>query len=202
MKVVAAIPVPFDPTVVDLDVLHRITHQQDLPDDVEVDWCFTKGHDIGIERNELVRKSLEMGADKIWFVDSDVQVPMDALSNLLNPEADVVMGFVPLRNTKTHSSNVYRPGSSFSKDGRIKYPELSSEPERVVVKGGGFACVLLSASVFSKLEKPWFVYYESQSGIRRGEDLGFCYKLEAMGIRVFADTRVRCGHRRSGYQYE
>lgn len=202
MKVVAAIPVPFDPTVVDLDVLHRITHQQHLPDDVEVDWCFTKGHDIGIERNELVRKSLEMGADKIWFVDSDVLVPKDALSNLLNPEADVCMGFVPIRNTKTHSSAVYLPGPSFSKDNRIKIPALDELPPRVEVKGGGFACVLLSASVFSRVDKPWFVYHESENGIRRGEDIGFCYKLGYEGITVYADTRVRCGHRRSGYQYE
>lgn len=202
MKVVAAIPVPFDPTVVDLDILHRITHQKDLPEGVEVDWCFTKGHDIGIERNELVRKCLDMGADKIWFVDSDTQVPMNALSNLLNPEADAVMGFVPLRNTKTGSSSVYRVGPSFAKDNRIKIAELNDLPTRVVVKGGGFACVLLSASVFSKIDSPWFVYYESKNGVRRGEDLGFCYKLESAGVTVFADTRVRCGHRRSGYQYE
>lgn len=202
MKVMAAIPVPFDPTVVDLEVLHRITHQEGLPDGVEVDWCLTKGHDIGIERNELVRKCLDQGADKIWFVDSDVMVPKDALANMLNPEADVVIGFVPLRNTKTGSSSVYRVGASFSKDNRIKFDELADTPARMAVKGGGFACVLLSASVFSKIEKPWFVYYESKGGIRRGEDLGFCYKLEAAGFKVEADTRVRCGHRRSGYQYE
>ena len=202
MKVVAAIPVPYDPTVIDLEVLYRITHQEGLPDDVEVDWVYVKGHDIGIERNELVRKCLEQGADKIWFIDSDVLVPKDALARLLNPEADVVMGFVPIRNTKTGSSAIYLPGTSFLKDNRIKMAHLDKLSTRTEVKGGGFGCVLRSASVFSRIDTPWFVYYESENGVRRGEDLGFCYKLEAEGIQVYADKRVRCGHRRSGYQYE
>lgn len=202
MKVTACIPIPMDPSVFDLEVLYRITHQEGLPDDVEVDWVYVKGHDVGIERNELVRKALKGGADKVWFVDSDVMVPKDALKNMLDPEVDICMGFVPIRNTKKKASCVYRTGVSFNADNRYKYNgEIESLGTRTQVKGGGFACVLLDKRVFDKMDPPWFVYNETKSGVRRGEDLGFCYAAEAHGIGIVADNRVLCGHKRSDYDY-
>ena len=202
MKVIACIPVPMDPSVFDLENLHLITHQEGLQEGVEVDWIYVKGHDVGIERNELVRKALQEGADKIWFVDADVRVPKDALKNMLDPETDICMGFVPIRNTKKMASCVSRVGMNFSQDSRYKYGgEIESLPDRVQVKGGGFACVLLDKKVFEKLDPPWFVYHESKNGVRRGEDLGFCYAAEAHGLQIFADSRVLCGHKRSDYEY-
>lgn len=202
MKVIACVPVPMPPIVFDLEVLDRITHQEGLPDGVELDWIYVNGHDVGIERNELVRKALDKGADKVWFVDSDVTVPRDALKHMLEPDTDVVMGFVPIRNTRKRASCVYKHGGYFSAENRYTYGgEIEGLDPRIDVKGGGFACVLVDKRVFEKVPTPWFEYTETKTGIRRGEDIGFCYKLANAGIRVFADSRVLCGHQRSGYDY-
>lgn len=202
MKILAAVPIEKNNKGLDLEVIYRMTHQSGLPDGVDLDWIFVKGHDIGIERNALVRDAKGKGADKIWFVDSDVMVPEDALKNMLDPDVDVCMGFVPIRNTKRRASCIHKKAPYFDPKMRITYgEEIDSLPDRVEVKGGGFACVLMNLSVFDKVETPWFMYKENKNGVRTGEDISFCYKLEAEGIPVFADTRVRCGHQRSDYDY-
>ena len=53
--------------------------------------------------------------------------------------------------------------------------------------------------VFDEIEPPWFLYTESKTGVRRGEDITFCYKVADAGIHIYADTRVLCKHKRSDW---
>lgn len=197
MRIMAATPVPTN-GYLEPECIHSIIHQ-DLPEGVTVDWEFVRGHEVFVERNELVRMALEGGYDKVLFVDSDVMVPLDAVSNMLETGKDVVMGFVPMKNTKTGHSAVYRHGSFFDKDNRYTMDEAKALDGPVDVKGGGFGCVMVDCRIFSEMQPPWFVYSESQAGIRRGEDLHFCYKAADMGVRIFADPRVVCKHKRSDW---
>ena len=69
----------------------------------------------------------------------------------------------------------------------------------------GLGCVLVHASVFDDIEKPWFRWtkdYEDHpwdlrhigevSGV--SEDFYFCHKLAKAGYDVHLDTSVRCVH--------
>lgn len=198
MRIMAATPVP-STGAVEPECVHAILHQE-LPQGVSIDWEFERGHEVFVERNALVRKAQEGGYDKVLFVDSDVRLPKGAVASLLDPDIPIAMGFVPFKNTKTGKCSVYRPASFFDKDKCIFMEELKTLPDRVKVKGGGFGCVLIDMSVFETVPSPWFLYTESESGIRRGEDLHFCYKAAEYGFDIFADTRVLCKHKRSDWQ--
>ena len=79
-------------------------------------------------------------------------------------------------------------------------PEL---PEgRTLVKGGGFACALVKASVFTILQDPWFQYVINENGSTLSEDYYFCRNARFMGLDIYMDPRVRCGHLARYYQYE
>lgn len=173
--------------------------RQELPEGVELDWDFERGHQVFVERNELVRRALDGGYDRIFFVDSDVKLPEGAVKNLLDPEEPIVMGFVPMKNTKNGKSSVYKHGGFFDKKNCILLNDLEHLPNRLDVKGGGFGCVLVDISVFKQVEPPWFLYTENKHGTRRGEDISFCYKVADYGFRIFADTRVCCKHKRSDW---
>ena len=174
--------------------------RQELPEGVELDWDFERGHQVFVERNELVRRALDGGYDRIFFVDSDVKLPEGAVKNLLDPEEPIVMGFVPLKNTRTEKTSVYKHGKFFDKRNCYITYELDIMDGRVCVKGGGFGCVMIDTDVFREIEPPWFVYSENKNGIRKGEDISFCYKAAEHGYDIKADPRVLCKHKRSDWQ--
>lgn len=197
MKIMAATPVP-STGAVEPECVRSIFNQA-LPKDSTLKWDFERGHEVYIERNSLVRKAKEGGYSHLLFVDSDVELPENALLNLSSWGKPVVMGFVPFKNTKTGKCSVYKPGSYFNKDNCVKADELGSLPDLLEVKGGGFGCVLIDMDVFDEIEPPWFLYTESKTGVRRGEDITFCYKVADAGIHIYADTRVLCKHKRSDW---
>jgi predicted peroxiredoxin len=51
------------------------------------------------------------------------------------------------------------------------------------------SCVLISKSVFEKIEKPYFFPIPEV-----GEDLSFCYKVKEAGIKMYCDTTIQFGH--------
>ena len=197
MRILAATPVPSTGSVEPECV--RSIFSQELPEGYSLDWDFIRGHDVGIQRNEIVRLAKKGGYSKLLFVDSDVQLPDGALSKLLEWDKPIVMGCVPFKNTKTGKCSVYLQDTYFNKDKCIKASELKDLPDILEVKGGGFGCVLIDMGVFDEIESPWFEYTESPSGIRRGEDISFCYKAAESEIKIFADTRVLCKHKRSDW---
>ena len=73
--------------------------------------------------------------------------------------------------------------------------------DRIVVKGGGFACAMINVSVFKLLPFPWFRYVTYEDGSSLSEDLFFCLRAAESGFVIEADTRVRCGHMARYFQW-
>lgn len=170
----------------------------------DVVFKFVKGYTVDKARNIIAKKALEGGFDYVMMVDSDTIIPSDSLKNMLDPEADVVIGCCPKKNTKTGQTALCalkdNPiGKGFHN--ALTYSDLQGT-ERILLKGGGFACVLIRTSVFAQLKYPYFQYVLYESGAALSEDFYFCkYVLEA-GLKIYADPRVKCGHLVRYFQYE
>lgn len=161
-----------------------------------------KGYDCARARNEIVKLMIKGGYDYVFMVDSDIKLPEDALKRLLEWPVDVCLGCYPHKNNKDKQAELFKRGSADFVN-RFTYPELDSLNEsRIRVKGGGFGCALVKRQVFDQLPYPWFKYVNYDSGSVLSEDLYFCSEANKKGIEVWADTRVRCGHRTGYYQYE
>lgn len=158
---------------------------------------FVKGYVTDRARNEIAKKALN-GYTHVFMVDSDVVVPKDALSNLLEG-GDVVLGCYPRKNTSTGQSELFAEGDDFTDANNIPYASLGDG--RFKIKGGGMGCALIATDVFRRLEYPWFDYVMYKGGNVLSEDLDFCCKCRDAGITIEADARVRCGHIGTRIQY-
>lgn len=65
----------------------------------------------------------------------------------------------------------------------------------------GVGCVLSRASMWRRLEYPFFAYSPDPiKGMRKGnamevsEDMSWCAKMHKAGVKVWIDPRVKCGH--------
>ena len=160
---------------------------------------FIKGYDVAKARNEIAYKTATEGYDYVLMVDSDMILPQNTLECMLDGEPDICLGVYPRKNTKSGDTELFKDSGIDFFD-RYKYSELTED--RMEVKGGGFGCVLIKASVFGKMDYPWFKFEAYKDFTALSEDLYFCDRVGKIGIKIVADTRIRCGHATREFQFE
>ena len=167
------------------------------PANHKLDFTFVKGYDCAKARNEIAKKAV--GYDYVLMVDSDTIVPKETIRWMLEEPVDICLGVCPRKNTKTEQTTLYKLGQ-YNFNDEYKYSELTDD--RIVIKGGGFACAMVRVEVFERLPYPWFQYVSYTNGSFLSEDFYFCCQAEKYGITIWADTRVRCGHLARYFQYK
>lgn len=193
MKILIAVPT-FE--TIEPEVFKSIYN---LKSEHELHFDFVKGYDCAVARNEIGKIAQAGGYDYVLMVDSDTQIPPDALDLMLDPPADVVLGVCPRKNTKDGKTAIVKLGDPSFHD-NYYYSDLPSERTRV--KGGGFACALVKTSVFTQLDYPWFQYVTNEDWSTLSEDYYFCQLAGLFGVDIYVEPRVRCGHLARYYQYE
>lgn len=132
---------------------------------------------IDENRNNIVEKST---GKYIFFLDSDIVLPSDALIRLLSHNLDIVSGLY--FNWKfPHTPQAYIEVNGLYKP-ILEYSGLME------VDAVGAGCLLVKRSVFDSLEKPWFKKTELT------EDFYFCRKARERGFKIYLDSTVKCGH--------
>lgn len=169
--------------------------------DHDVAFDFTKGYDCAKARNEIAKKAVSNRFDYVLMVDSDIILPEDTLTLMTENPTDILLGcYLHGHKDKAHDIELfkYKQGGY---EQRYKYTDLPHIP-RVIVKGGGFGCAFVKVDVFRNLEYPWFKFQVFSNGDCTGEDIYFCQTAMSKGYKVYADTRVRCGHLQKYFLYE
>ena len=166
----------------------------------EVDFKYVTGHDCAFARNRIADEAIGGGYEYVLMVDSDTIIPKDALKNMLDPKADIVLGCCPRKNTKKKETALC-PITHPALNKSLTYDELDGA-DRIELAVGGFACALVRTEVFYDLSYPYFKFDLREDRTLLSEDYYFCQNAIASGFQVWADTRVRCGHMARYYQYE
>lgn len=167
----------------------------------EVDFEFVKGYDCARARNKIGEMARKRGYEYVLMLDSDMEIPRDALEKLTEFPVDVCLGVSPKKNTATGETTLFKSGTADFTE-VWHYDELPDGVNRMTVRGGGFGCVLIRTELFNQLEYPWFQYTCYPNGSVLSEDLYFCEGARLKGFKVEADLRVRCGHLTRKMQYE
>lgn len=181
----------------------------------DVSFEYVRGYDCATARNRIAQRALDTEVDYVLMVDNDVVLPHDALINLLDDPKDVTLGHYAHRD----ADNLYRGRTCVCKlyddTGELyfNYPleseytadEMKALREvgefKVQIHGGGMGCAFIKTDVFRKTQYPWYDWTNYKSGAMLSEDLYFCENCKKNGIKVYMDTRVRCGHLLRHVQY-
>ncbi len=118
----------------------------------------------------------------IFWCDSDVVLPSDAITRLADQKKDFITG-IYFQRRKPHRAliNIFN-GKAF--DWVMKWPENVIAP----IDGCGFGCVLTSVGMLRKMAAPWFKYEKFS------EDFDFCLKAQKAGYQLYVDTGILCEH--------
>lgn len=178
--------------------------------DHEVSFDFVRGYDCATARNRIAQKALDEHMDYVMMVDNDVVLPKDALLNLLDDPREVCLGYYahrPPKNTYTGQMCVckrFKPNGglyfNYPTESLYTAEELRTLREngeyKVHIHGGGMGCALIDTDVFRRIGYPWYdwVNYADDHRGTLSEDLYFCERCREIGLPVYMDTRVGCGH--------
>ena len=174
----------------------------------------TNGHEIFYEivvgsliydsRNRLLQTAKNVGADRIFWLDSDMRIPTDALQMLskdMDEGCDIVSGLYMQRKGR-HEPVIFSECTCQKLDnGQLlplatKYYDYPKD-SLFEVEAFGFGCVLMSMEAANKVVgELGLMPFMPTAGF--GEDLSFCMRARHAGIRLWCDSRVKCGH--IGYQ--
>lgn len=165
----------------------------------ELHFDFFKGYDCAVARNRIGVMAQDGGFDYVLMVDSDTIIPPDTLELMLDSPVDVCLGVCPRKNTTEGKTAMIRLEDPSYRNSWL-YNELPNE--KTLVRGGGFACALVRAYVFTALDYPYFQYVTNADCSTFSEDFYFCQNARVMGYDIWMDPRVKCGHLARYYQYE
>ena len=150
---------------------------------------------IDYARNVLVDRAIKAKVDHIFFLDSDVTPPVNALIQLIADNLPIVSGIY--RNKIDGLPAVWRH-SKFP-DGTPGYSPVAkfqSEGQAIIEADAiGMGCCLIRMDVFSKVQYPWFKWtVDVKRRTGRGEDFYLCERAIEQGYKINVDTRIICGH--------
>lgn len=146
----------------------------------------------GMARERVIDISLRVGADYILFYDDDMLFTDKILFQLLRHEKPVVAALA-FTAREPIAPVIYRFRDHQDRGTQITTtvePILDYEPDTLQqVDAIGFGVVLIQASVFRRMPKPWF----NNPGV--GEDIQFCIMCKRAGIPIHVDTSAKTIHK-------
>ncbi len=153
---------------------------------------------LDVSRCNIVRHALYNHADYLFFLDSDIILPPNALENLLQDDKDIVSGIYYYKNHQ-HVPIIMKKVSKFGFNPYINYLEMDNDKDIIEIDAMGLGCCMIKTDIFKRLPYPWFnnEWIENEetakTKILEG-DFYFCNLLKESGYKIYADKRVQCGH--------
>lgn len=135
------------------------------------------------QRENLAKQALEINADYMLWLDSDMMFPSTTAMRLMSHDKDIVAA-----NYMKRSS----PLTTVAYPERGKWDEwlpLENQEELEEVEGIGMGCILMKTHVLKDIERPWFAFeYKDESW--HGEDFYFQSKLREAGYKLWVDMNI------------
>lgn len=150
-------------------------------------------YSCAMARNTAAKDAVAGGFDYLFFVDSDMILPADALVRLLRIDADFATGWAVWRYGATAASIATLNAAGRVYEG-MHMDWVVGHTEPFAVDGSGLSCTLVKTEVFKELEYPYFKYVEYADSCVLSEDFYFCELLNGKGKKIICDPALRVGH--------
>lgn len=185
-----------------MDMVHAVFMHSllllDKPWDVM--YAISRGTLIYDSRNKLLDAAKNNNVDRLLWLDSDMQVPMDAMRKLgddLDAGCDIVSGLY-FKRKPPFSPVVYKECRIDRLEGGKLDPvakTYTDYPQDTLFEceAFGFGCVMMTMDAVEKVTGRFgLMPFMPVGGF--GEDLSFCIRAREAGLKLYCDSRVRCGH--------
>lgn len=149
-------------------------------------------------RMEMVASFLKTDHTHLFWLDADMEFTPEDVAKVWNMQADVGVGFYPMKKTDQPPLSAWRGGKL------VDLRECPAEPFEVDYAGTGFMCVkrevieklAAAAPVFRGKDGPVpaIMLTPVTDGVLESEDYYFCRTAREAGFKIMGDPSIRIGH--------
>mgnify|MGYP002623956240 CR=1 FL=1 len=151
-------------------------------------------------RNEICKKAVDGGYDRILWLDSDMVFPsnlLERLSKRMDEGYDFVSGLYftrkkPILPTIFNEIKMEEDEENHKKVAKIRaymdYPRDSI----FEIEACGFGCVMMKTSLAEGVTKNFGLPFSPVLGF--GEDISFCMRATKLGKKLYCDSGIKLGH--------
>ena len=150
-------------------------------------------------RTLIANNAVELGFDRVLWIDSDMTFSPDALIRLsenMDQGLDMVCGLYFTRKFPIFPGIQSELHWRIKEDGWVdtgakcymEYPKDSL----FEVEGCGFGFVMTSVDLLKRMKEKYGSPFYPLMGM--GEDTSFCWRVREAGVKIWCDSRVKCGH--------
>lgn len=153
-------------------------------------------------RNKCAQYALDMGYDKILFIDADMSWTYEDVRKLLNSKHLIIGGTYPIKMYPIKLNFNHLPGAIESEGGEVEVRHLPTGfmlIDRSVLttlrdEGGAESYTSLDAATGQVVEYHDFFPTGVKDERYLSEDWGFCELARSAGFKVYLNTKVILGH--------
>ena len=154
---------------------------------------FVVGSLVYSARNTLAKTAVDVGADWVLWLDSDMVFPPNTLKRMLKTceERDIsFLSGVYYRRVAPFAPVLYK---EMSDDGH-KAAEFDEVPTDELFEAAavGFGCVLMKTEVIVDVFSTYTEMFTPIEG--SGEDISFCIRARGCGHKIWCDPTIPLGH--------
>jgi hypothetical protein len=167
-----------------------------------------RGMPIDVTRDRMTNEALDAGFEWLFYLDSDVILPKNAIMTLLSHNLPIVSGMYRAKKPDGFSWTMWVKREV---DGEIRlFPVDTWKGRLIPVETVGCGCLLVHRSVFEKIRKetdlPFFFWTDKRDKSfitaelpdpimnEVSEDFWFCLLAVAHGFQIAVDTTIACEH--------
>jgi len=161
-------------------------------------YCLNRGIPLDIARNELASEVFKHDAEWLFFLDSDIIPPRDAIIKLMSHNLDIVGGLYYKRMPPVHPA-MWRLAPKPRPEGKYIPIMHFQKGQLIECDVIGMGCTLIHRRVLERLEQPYFKWTQWWKRDGVSEDFYFCEKAKEAGFRIYCDTSIICRHEFQGY---
>lgn len=150
---------------------------------------------IYTSRNSLATMAMQMDADYVFWLDSDMVFQPDTLVRMMDTvqkhDIDMLTGLY-FRRVPPYSPVLFDKLEMRTKT-VLDWSEFKSIPEDLFEVGGcGFGCVLVNTEVLISVQGKHGNMFAPMGN--NGEDIAFCIRARDCGYKIICDPSIICGH--------
>lgn len=157
---------------------------------------FEIGSLIYTSRNNIGKKAIELGADYVFWLDSDMTFAPDILVKMMKTLQDNKLDMLSgLYFRRAHPfSPVLFDELTINENAECKWTEYKDIPKEGLfeVGGCGFGCVLMGTDVLMSVQSTFNNMFAPIGNV--GEDLSFCFRARECGYKIYCDPAMTLGH--------
>ena len=154
--------------------------------------AFQVGSLIYTSRDNLSKKAVSMGADYIFWLDSDMVFEPDILTRMMDEiEPNTILTGLYFRRSAPFSPVLFDKLEMTDKG--CEWTDFKEIPDKPFEVGGcGFGCVLMPTEAIMSVVLQHTQMFNPMTGV--GEDLAFCWRARQSGYKIVCDPQIKLGH--------